>query len=200
MGATTTAGQQAQQRGSRLSLKVQAVLLPLAVVVLLILLLAQQQQWRPGALSRSRAVPQAPAPRMQLPANVPCFKLRGADAAAVREASAVLDPVALSLLRARAKQLPAVDDWAQLMGRPRSALASVSFAIPRVMHQIWLGSRPPPTALMHQWRCAPVWGRQRVCIGGGGLHAGCICVLACTRPWPAPASGVSTLHAHPATA
>lgn len=72
--------------------------------------------------------------------HVPCFSF-------TNDLAAVLEPTRLAALAASKAQLPAVSDWETLIGQSRAALQSVFLDVPKVIHQIWLGTNPVPAVL-----------------------------------------------------
>jgi hypothetical protein len=77
--------------------------------------------------------------------RVPCFSFNETDAA-------LLEPRLVTALQERQARVEGLEDWTQLGVRSRAELAQVAFTIPKVIHQVWLGPRPPPTDLLDTWR------------------------------------------------
>jgi hypothetical protein len=66
---------------------------------------------------------------------------------------AVLSPTVLQLLRQRQQHSQPVEDWFQLGNSSRAVLQCTSFNIPKVIHQIWVGSASQPKKWLDTWRC-----------------------------------------------
>lgn len=68
----------------------------------------------------------------------------------------VFDKAPVAELRRR-KQLPDtrfVDDFFELHGHNISVLGQVYYDVPKIIHQIWIGVKEPPTAWIDTWRWA----------------------------------------------
>jgi mannosyltransferase OCH1-like enzyme len=66
--------------------------------------------------------------------------------------AAVLDPAVLQVLQRRQQHAHPVEDWYQLGNSSREVLQYTSFNIPKVIHQIWVGSAPQPSKWIDTWR------------------------------------------------
>jgi hypothetical protein len=75
----------------------------------------------------------------------PCFFLNDSSAA-------VLNTDTLAFYQTRQADTQHIYDWFQLTGSSRGVLQQVTFAIPKVVHQVWLGDAPPPSAWLDTWR------------------------------------------------
>jgi hypothetical protein len=66
--------------------------------------------------------------------------------------SARLNASVVAMLEARQKKLPNIDDYHDFGVSGTKELLKVSFKVPKIIHQVWIGDRPPPSALLDTWR------------------------------------------------
>lgn len=98
-----------------------------------------------GTLSRRAAITPVVLPTENVEWRPQCYDFTEGNAAE-------LNATVLELLNARQKQLPNIDDFYYFLGASTYRLLAVSFTIPKVIHQVWIGEKQPPAALLDTWR------------------------------------------------
>jgi hypothetical protein len=116
-----------------------------AVFVVAVVLLLRASTMAPTAAHDTQAFNNSGGARDAAQHRVPCFSFNETDAA-------LLEPRLVTALQERQARVEGLEDWTQLGVRSRAELAQVAFTIPKVIHQVWLGPRPPPTDLLDTWR------------------------------------------------
>lgn len=86
-----------------------------------------------GGAHASASAPSSSAVTNVTPLHVPCFPFNETQAA-------TLDPPVLLQLQQHRARVSSIDDWTKLGVRTRPDLAHVWFAVPKVIHQVWVGS------------------------------------------------------------
>lgn len=68
------------------------------------------------------------------------------------QGAAVLDPGRLQVLKERRRRSIEVDDWLALDNSSRASLPCISFKVPSIIHQVWVGKGRHPTQWLDTWR------------------------------------------------